>query len=170
MGVLDENWVESIEEYGIIFLIMSFSTTCYFCNNLEHLAITVQQTTMPKCRVQHYYWLDSSSHRTTCGITAGLSDLYTAHHWAVAALMSSYIFIVANFATSTLLWDYAAMKAVWDHTRSFLRHHCRLWLRHHADFTCSITANLIRCLIGQLAASLPTWVIFILLIIEQLQL
>jgi hypothetical protein len=29
-------------------------------------------------------------------------------------------------ATSTLLWDYAAMKAVWDHTRSFLRHHCRL--------------------------------------------
>jgi hypothetical protein len=31
-------------------------------------------------------------------------------------------------ATSTLLWDYAAMKAVWDHTRSFLRHHCRLSL------------------------------------------
>jgi hypothetical protein len=28
--------------------------------------------------------------------------------------------------TSPLLWDYAAMKAVWDHTRSFLRHHCRL--------------------------------------------
>jgi hypothetical protein len=46
-------------------------------------------------------------------------------------------------ATSTLLWDYAAMKAVWDHTRSFLRHHCQrsfaltgacdiiIVLRHH---------------------------------------
>jgi hypothetical protein len=140
--------------------------------------------------------LDSLSHRTICGITADRSDLYTAHRWAVATLMSSYIFIVASMplphscgimliwkqyetiqglscgitadfdcgimptllrladcrldssshrttcgitanlsdlysgidATSTLLWNYAAMKAVCDHTRSFLRHHCRLSL------------------------------------------
>jgi hypothetical protein len=85
---------------------------------------------------RHYCLLDSSSHRTTCGITADLSDLYTAHRWAVATSISSYIFIVASDATSTLLWDYAAMKAaVWDHTRSFLWHHCILWLRHHANFT-----------------------------------
>jgi hypothetical protein len=57
-------------------------------------------------------------------------------------------------ATSTLLWGYAAMKAVWDHTRSFLRHHCQLWLRHHAGFTCGITAGSIRRLIGRLAWSL----------------
>jgi hypothetical protein len=141
--------------------------------------------------------LDSSFHRTACSITANLSDLYTAHQWAVATSMSSYIFIVAlmpfphscgnmllwkqyetiqglscgitaNFdcgnmptllrldcqlnssshrttcgttadsgdlysgidATSTLLWNYAAMKAVWDHTRSFLQ--------HHADFDWSL--------------------------------
>jgi hypothetical protein len=160
--------------------------------------------------LRHYCRLYSLSHRTTCGITAGLSDLYTAHGWAVVTSMPSYIFIVAlmplrlvvslddlrhhcrlgwslycssmsscNFhvilylysgidATSTLRWDCAAMTAVWDHTRSFLRHHCRLWLRHHADFTCGITADSIRCLIGRLAASLPTCVIFILLIDEQL--
>jgi hypothetical protein len=118
----------------------------------------------------HHWAVATSIQGLSCGITAGLSDLYTAHHWAVATSMSSYIFIVANFATSTLLCDYAAMKAVWDHTRSFLRHHFRLWLRHHADFTCGITADSIRRLIGRLAASLPTWVIFILLIIEQLRL
>ncbi len=59
-------------------------------------------------------------------------------------------------ATSTLLWDYAAMKAVWDHTRSFLRHHCRLSfaltgacdiivvLRHHCRslrHSCRLVAN-----------------------------
>jgi hypothetical protein len=54
-----------------------------------------------------------------------------------------------KFATSTLLWDYAAMKAVWDHTRSFLR--------HHADFDCGITADWIRRLVGRIAASLPSW-------------
>jgi hypothetical protein len=75
--------------------------------------------------------------------------------WAAAATsILSYIFIVASDTTPTLLWDYAAMKAVWDHTRSFLRHHCPLWLRHHADFTCGITANSIRRLIGRLAWSL----------------
>jgi hypothetical protein len=51
------------------------------------------------------------------------------------------IFIVASDATPTLLWDYAAMKGVWDHTRSFL------W--GHADFDCGIMPTL-------LAASLPT--------------
>jgi hypothetical protein len=96
------------------------------------------------------YRLNSSSHRTTCGITANLSDLYSGID-----------------ATSTLLWDYAAMKAVWDHTRSFLRHYCWLWLRHHVPTllwldcqldslshrtTCGITANL---------ASSPSWLIFI---------
>jgi hypothetical protein len=45
---------------------------------------------------RHYCRLDSSSHRTTCGITANLSDLYTAHRRAVATSMSSYIFIVAS--------------------------------------------------------------------------
>jgi hypothetical protein len=39
--------------------------------------------------------LDSLSHRTACGITADLSDIYNGID-----------------ATSTLLWDYAAMKAV----------------------------------------------------------
>jgi hypothetical protein len=74
--------------------------------------------------------------------------------WAAAATsISSYIFIVASpDATSTpLLWDYAAMKAVWDHTRSFLR--------HHADFDCGITANSIHHLVGRLAASSPSWIV-----------
>jgi hypothetical protein len=59
-------------------------------------------------------------------------------------------------ATSTLLWDYAAMKAVWDHTSSFLRHHCQLSfaltgacnfiviLRHHCRslrHSCRLVAN-----------------------------
>jgi hypothetical protein len=181
--------------------------------------------------------LNLLSHRTTCGITADLNHLYTAHRWAVATSMSSYIFIVASMplphsygimllwkqyetiaglscgitadfdcgimptllrldypldssshrtncgitaglsdiysdidATPTLLWDYAAMKAVWDHTRSFLQHHCQLWLWHHADFTCGLIAGSIRRLIGWLAASLRAYIIFILLINEQLRL
>jgi hypothetical protein len=43
----------------------------------------------------------------------------------------------------------------------FLAASCRLWLRHHAGFTCGIVAVLIRCLIGRLAASSPSWLIFI---------
>jgi hypothetical protein len=114
-----------------------------------HCSIVPTSLIVASCRL--YSW----SHRTTCSITANLSDLYTAHQWAVATSILSYIFIVSSDATPTLLWDYAAMKAVWDHTRSFLRHHCRLWLRHHADFTCGITADAIRCLIGQLT-HIPT--------------
>jgi hypothetical protein len=84
--------------------------------------------------LRHHCQLDSSSHRTTCGVIAVL------------------IFIVASEATSTpLLWDHASMKAAWDHTRSFLR--------HHADFDCGITADLIRHLVGQLAASSPSWIV-----------
>jgi hypothetical protein len=100
------------------------------------------------------FHLDSSSRRTTCGVIAVLIDLY-----------SSII------ATSTLLWDYAAMKAVWDHTRSFLRHHADfdcgimpslVWLDCWLDSlshrtTCGITANWNRPLVGRLEASLPTW-------------
>jgi hypothetical protein len=71
-------------------------------------------------------------------------------------------------ATSTLLWDYAAMKAVWDHTRSFLRHHCRLSfeltgacdfivvLRHHCRslrYSCRLFLRHNRRLV---ATSLPT--------------
>jgi hypothetical protein len=68
---------------------------------------------------------------------------YTAHRWAVLILYSSSL-SSCNFhvdlysgilATPIILWDLAAGKAAWDHTRSFLRHPCRLWLRHHADFT-----------------------------------
>jgi hypothetical protein len=94
-------------------------------------------------------------------IAASCRLLWLQHHagftatWAAAATsISSYIFIVASDATPILLWDYTAMKAVWDHTKSFLRHHCRLWLRHHAGFTCGITADLILRLIGRLAWSL----------------
>jgi hypothetical protein len=135
---------------------------CYYESSMRpykvFLAASLPTLIAASCRLYswHYCRLDSSSHRTTCGITADLSDLYTAHWWAVATSMSSYIFIVASDATSTLLWDYAAMKAVWDHTRSFLWHHCRLWLRYHADFTYGITADSIRRLVGRLAASLPT--------------
>jgi hypothetical protein len=114
----------------------------------------------------------------TCGITAdSIRRLIGRLAWSLCcSSMSSCDFRVSLYlysgidATSTLLRDYAVMKAVWDHTRSFLRHHCRLWLRHHANFTRGITADSIRRLIGQLAASLPTWVIFILLIDEQLRL
>jgi hypothetical protein len=89
--------------------------------------------------------LDWSSHRTTCGITANLSDLYVAF----------YLYSGIH-ATSILLWDYAAIKAVWDHTRSSLRHHCRLSfaltcacdfivvLRHHCHslrHPCRLVAN-----------------------------
>ena len=94
-------------------------------------------------------------------IAASCRLLWLQHHagftatWAAAATsISSYSFIVASDATPILLWDYTAMKAVWDHTKSFLRHHCRLWLRHHAGFTCGITADLILRLIGRLAWSL----------------
>jgi hypothetical protein len=75
----------------------------------------------------------------------------TAHRWAVLILycssMSSCNFHVVLYlysgidATSTLLWDYAAMKAVWDHTRSFWRHHCRLDSSSYMT-ACGITANL----------------------------
>jgi hypothetical protein len=123
------------------------------------------------------WWLPCHYMTSLSFIAASCRLLWLWHHanftaaWAAAATsISSYIFIVASDATSTLLWDYAAMKAVWDHTRSFLWHHCRLWLRHHANFTRGITADSIRRLIGRLAASLPTWVIFILLIDEQLRL
>jgi hypothetical protein len=40
--------------------------------------------------------LNYSSHRTNCGITSNLSDLYTAHRWVVATSLSSYIFIVTT--------------------------------------------------------------------------
>jgi hypothetical protein len=109
-----------------------------------------------------YCRLDSSSHRTTCGITANLSDLYSGID-----------------ATFPLLWDYAAKEAVWDQTclgcgiiadlifiivaSLPLPPFCGImlvlvavswdqtWsrLRHLADLN--------RCLVGQLAASLPTW-------------
>jgi hypothetical protein len=121
------------------------------------------------------WWLRCHYMTSLSFISASCRLLWLQHHadftaaWAAAATsISSFVFIVASDATPTLLRDYAAMKAVWGHTRSFLRYHCQLWLRHHADSTCGITANSIRCLIGRLAASLPAWVIFILLIGEQL--
>jgi hypothetical protein len=111
--------------------------------------------------LRHYCWLDSSSHRTTCGITAHLRDLShslcTAHRWAVATFMSSYIFIVASDATPTLLWDYTAMLCsirpykvflaaslpTWiaASCRLYLRHYCRLDSSSHRT-TCGITAHL----------------------------
>jgi hypothetical protein len=95
------------------------------------------------CRLylRHYCRLDSSSHRTTCGITADLSDLYTAQGWAVAASMSSYIFIVASMP---------------------LPHSCGImlpWKQYETlqDLSCSITANFDCGIMPTLlAALLPT--------------
>jgi hypothetical protein len=62
------------------------------------LAASLPTLIVASCRLylRHYCRLDSSSHRSTSGITASLSDLYTAHWWAVATSMSSYIFIVVS--------------------------------------------------------------------------
>jgi hypothetical protein len=114
------------------------------------------------CRLylRHHCRLNSSSHRTTCGIITVLIDLYSG-----------------IIATSTLMWYYTAREAVWDQTclgcgiiadlvfiivQSLpLPHFCGImlllvavwdqtWslLRHLADLDCP--------LVGQLAASLPT--------------
>jgi hypothetical protein len=141
-------------------------------------AVTTSMSTYIVASCHSHYTVGSCCWQSS--MRPNLSQYYTAHQWAVLILycssLSSCNFNVVLYlysgidATSTLLWDNAAMKAVWEHTRSFLRHHCRLWLRHHADLTRGITANSVRRLIGRLAASLPTWVIFILLIDEQLRL
>jgi hypothetical protein len=110
------------------------------------------------------WWLPCHYMTALSLIAASCRLLWLRHHpdfdaaWAAATtFILSYIFIVASDATPKLLWDYAARKAVWEHTRSFLRHHCRLWLRHHANFTCGITEDLIRRLMGQLEWSLYCW-------------
>jgi hypothetical protein len=62
------------------------------------LAASLPTLIAASCRLylRHYCRLGSSSHMTTCGITAELSDFYTAHWWAVATSMSTDIFIVAS--------------------------------------------------------------------------
>jgi hypothetical protein len=109
--------------------------------------------------------LNSSSHRMTCGITADLSDLYTAHRWAVATSMPSYIFIVALIP----LPHTCGIMLLWKQNETIQGLTCGITagfrLRHHAVFTCGITAGLIRRLIGRIVASLPTWVIFIVAIL-----
>jgi hypothetical protein len=74
------------------------------------------------------------SHRATCGITANLSDLYTAHHWAVATLMSSYIFIVASLP----LPHSCGIMLLWKQYETIQGFSCGIT----TDFDCGITADL----------------------------
>jgi hypothetical protein len=96
----------------------------------------------------HHCQLDSSSHRTTCGITGDLNRRLVGR--LAASSPSWLIFIVASLPLPhswgiMLLWN--SMRPY----KVFLAASCRLWLRHHANFACGITADLIRRLLGRLA-------------------
>jgi hypothetical protein len=69
------------------------------------LAASLPTLIAASCRLylRHYCRLDSSSHRTTCGITARLSDLYTAHHWAVATSMLTFSVILLSMSSSHII-------------------------------------------------------------------
>jgi hypothetical protein len=107
------------------------------------LAASLPTLIAASCRLylRHYCRLDSSSHRTTCGITADLSDLYTAHLWAVATSMSSYIFIVASMP----LPHSCGIMLPWKQYETIQGLSCGIT----TDFDCGIMPTL-------LAALLPT--------------
>jgi hypothetical protein len=106
------------------------------------LAASLPTLIAASCRLylRHYCRLDSSSHRTTCGITANLSDLYSGirchFHTPVGrccyeSSMRPYkVFLAASLPT-----------LIAASCRLYLRHYCRLDSSSHRT-ACGITANL----------------------------
>jgi hypothetical protein len=141
------------------------------------LAASLPTLIMASCQLylRHYCRLDSSSHRTKCGVINVLIDLYSGiiatptllcglccygssmrpnlsrlrHHCRLDLYYSGII------ATPTLLWYYAASCSSMRPNLISFAASCRL-KSSSCRTTCGIITNLIRRLVGQLAASLPT--------------
>jgi hypothetical protein len=127
--------------------------------------------------LRHHCRLNSPSGRTTCGIVAILNRRLLGRF--AASLPSWLIFIVASLPLAhscgiMLLWkQYETIQGlscgimpplITASYRLYLRHHYRLDSASHRT-TCGITADLNRRLVGRLAASSPSWLIFIVAMI-----
>jgi hypothetical protein len=89
--------------------------------------------------LRHHCRLESSFHRTACGIDGRLESLSDRTTCGITAVL---IIIVATLPLPHFCGIMLLLVAVRDQNLSL---------------ACGIIADLIRCLIGRLAASLPTW-------------
>jgi hypothetical protein len=165
------------------FHVVLYLYSCIRCHSHTPVGLCCYESSMRPHKVflatscqlylRHHCQLDSSSHRTTCGITADLNRRLVGR--LVASSPSWLIFIVASLPLPhswgiMLLWkQYETIQGLsCGIMPTLIAASCRLYLRHHCRLdssslrtTCGITAYLNRRLVGRLAASSPSWLIFI---------